>query len=98
MLVTPLGFCLRVTVNEKSLNLEKTTSSVLSVLLLIYVSNPPLGFILNLFKKLHLVHIHTYTTNIFPIHIPYSTFQTVKQKYLTMVLVRKNFKKSILKN
>ena len=37
MRVTPLGFCLRVIVNEKPLNLEKTTSSVLSVLLLIYV-------------------------------------------------------------
>ena len=36
MRVTPLDFCLRVIVNEKSLNLEKTTSSVLSVLLLIY--------------------------------------------------------------
>ena len=34
---TPLGFCLRVIVNEKPRNLEKTTSSVLSVLLLIYV-------------------------------------------------------------
>ena len=36
MRVTPLGFCLRVIVNEKLLNLEKTTSSVLSVLLLVY--------------------------------------------------------------
>ena len=36
MRVTPLGFCLRVIVNEKPLNLVKTTSSVLSVLLLIY--------------------------------------------------------------
>ena len=36
MRVTHLGFCLRVIVNEKPLNLEKTTSSVLSVLLLIY--------------------------------------------------------------
>ena len=36
MHVTPLGFCLRVIVNEKPLILEKTTSSVLSVLLLIY--------------------------------------------------------------
>ena len=36
MRVTPLGFCLRVIVNEKPLNLENTTSSVLSVLLLIY--------------------------------------------------------------
>ena len=34
--VTPLDFCLRVIVNEKPLNLEKTTSSVLSVLLLTY--------------------------------------------------------------
>jgi len=34
--VTPLAFCLKVIVNEKSLNLEKTTSSVLSVLLFIY--------------------------------------------------------------
>ena len=36
MRATPLGFCLRVIVDEKPLNLEKTTSSVLSVLLLIY--------------------------------------------------------------
>ena len=35
----PLGFCLRVIVNEKPLNLENTTSSVLSVLLLIYGGN-----------------------------------------------------------
>ena len=40
MRVTPLGFCLRVKVNEKPLNLKKTTSNVRSVLLLIYaVSN-----------------------------------------------------------
>ncbi len=32
----PLGFCLRVIVNENPLNFEKTTSSVLSVLLFIY--------------------------------------------------------------
>ena len=32
MRVTPLGFCLRVFVNEKPINLEKTTTSVLSVL------------------------------------------------------------------
>ena len=31
-----LGFCLRVIVIEKTLNLERTTSSVLSVILLIY--------------------------------------------------------------
>ena len=36
MRVTPLGFCLKVIMNEKLLNLEKTTASVLSVLLLIY--------------------------------------------------------------
>ena len=36
MHVTPLGFCLGVIVNEKLLNLDKTTSSVLSVVLLIY--------------------------------------------------------------
>ena len=36
MRVTPLGLCLMVIVNSKPLNLEKTTSSVLSVLLLIY--------------------------------------------------------------
>ena len=36
MRVTPLDFCLRIIVNEKPINLEKTTSSVLSVLLLIY--------------------------------------------------------------
>ena len=36
MRVTPLGFWLRVIVNEKPLNLLKTTLSVLSVLLLIY--------------------------------------------------------------
>ena len=34
--ITPLGLCLRVIVNEKPLNFEKSTSSVLSVLLLIY--------------------------------------------------------------
>ena len=34
MRVTLLGLCLRVIVNEKLLNLEKTTSSVLSVLLI----------------------------------------------------------------
>ena len=31
---TPLGFCLRVIVNEFHPNLEKTTSSVLSVILI----------------------------------------------------------------
>ena len=36
MRVTSLGLCLRVIVNEKFLNLEKTTPSVLSGLLLIY--------------------------------------------------------------
>jgi len=36
MRVAPLGLCLRVFLNEKPLNLEKTTSSVLSVLLSIY--------------------------------------------------------------
>ena len=36
--VAPLGFCLRIIVNEKLLNLEKTTSSVLYVLLLIYAN------------------------------------------------------------
>ena len=36
MRVTPLGFCLRVIVNEKLQNLEKMRSTVLSVLLLIY--------------------------------------------------------------
>ena len=36
MRVISLGFCFRVIVNEKPLNLEKTTSSVLSVLLLIF--------------------------------------------------------------
>ena len=35
MRITPLGFRLRVIVNEKLLNIEITTSSVLSVLLLI---------------------------------------------------------------
>ena len=34
---TPLGLCLRVNVNKKTLNLEKTTSSFLSVLLLIHI-------------------------------------------------------------
>ena len=32
--VTPLYFCVRVFVNEKHINLEKTTSSVLSVILI----------------------------------------------------------------
>ena len=36
MHLTPLGFCLRVIVNENPLNLENTTSSVLFVLLLIF--------------------------------------------------------------
>ena len=36
MRVTPLGLCLKVIVHEKTQNLEKTTSGVLSVLLLIY--------------------------------------------------------------
>ena len=36
MRVTPLDLCLRVIVNEKPYNLEKTISSDLSVLLLIY--------------------------------------------------------------
>ena len=34
--MTPLGFCLRVNVNEKPLNLEKMCSSVLIVLFLIF--------------------------------------------------------------
>ena len=34
---TPLGFCCLRVMNEKPLNLEKTTSSVLSVILLIYL-------------------------------------------------------------
>ena len=34
MRVTPLGFCLRVIVNEKPLNLKKTTFSVLFVILI----------------------------------------------------------------
>ena len=36
MRVTPLGFCLRVIVDEIPQNLEKTTSGVLSVLVLFY--------------------------------------------------------------
>ena len=36
MRVTPLGLCLRVIVNEKSLNLEKTTLSFLSLLTFIF--------------------------------------------------------------
>ena len=39
LLVISLGFCLRVVVNEEPLDLEKTTSSVLSVLLLSYGRN-----------------------------------------------------------
>ena len=31
MCLTPLGFCLRVFVNEKLINLEKTTSSIYSI-------------------------------------------------------------------
>ena len=34
MRVTPLGLCLMVIVNEKPLNLEKTTFSVISVMLI----------------------------------------------------------------
>jgi len=37
--LTPLGFCLRVIVNITPLNIEKTTISVLSVLLLIHASD-----------------------------------------------------------
>ena len=36
MCITPLGFCLRFIVNRKTLNFERTTSNVLSVLLLKY--------------------------------------------------------------
>ena len=36
MCIIPLGLCLRGIVNEKPLNLKKTTSGVLSVLKLIY--------------------------------------------------------------
>ena len=36
--VAPLGFCLRVILNEKLLILKKTTSSVLYVLLFIYAN------------------------------------------------------------
>ena len=45
---TPLGFYLRVIVNEQILNLKKTTSSVLSVLLLLYniTNQPDSGFII----------------------------------------------------
>ena len=39
MRITPLGFYLRVVVNEKPLNLVKTTSSVISVLSLLFGSN-----------------------------------------------------------
>ena len=35
-ILTPLVFCIRVIVTEKPLNLEKTTSSILSVLLSTY--------------------------------------------------------------
>ena len=42
MRVTHLGFYLRVFVNEQTQNLKKTTSSVLSVLLLLYnITNQP---------------------------------------------------------
>jgi len=34
LLGTPLGICLKLIVNKKTLNLEKTTSSVLSVILI----------------------------------------------------------------
>jgi len=39
MRVTPLGFCLRFFCEQKLLNLEKTTSNVLSVLILIHAKN-----------------------------------------------------------
>ena len=48
--ITPLDFCLRVIVNEQPLNLKKTTSSVLSVLLLIYAFNIQVNFLLNFIK------------------------------------------------
>ena len=34
MRVTPLGFCLRVNCERKPLNLEKTTSSVISIIVI----------------------------------------------------------------
>ena len=40
---TFLGFCLRVIVNEKPINLEKTTSSILSILVLMYGSTDEKG-------------------------------------------------------
>ena len=46
--VTPLGFCLRVIVNENPQNLEKTTSSVLSVSLLISQSLKLIVYYLNM--------------------------------------------------
>ena len=44
MRVTSLDFCLRDIVNKKTLNLEQATSSVLSVLLLIYEFNADLYY------------------------------------------------------
>ena len=43
LVLTPLGFCFRVIVNEKPLNLEKTRSGVPSVFLLIYGYFPELN-------------------------------------------------------
>ena len=50
---TPFAFCLyfRVIVNEKPLNLEKTTSSVLSLLLLIYVSDNHMKICLEIYES-----------------------------------------------
>ena len=62
MSVTTLGFCLRVIVNEKLLNLKKTTLSALSVLLFIYdntfLKNVTTLAIMHLWIKLNKIPDH----------------------------------------
>ena len=60
MRITPLDFCLRVFVNEKPLNLEKPTSSVLSVLLFIHGYNKNVTSLLSL--KLSLTFVMKLST------------------------------------
>ena len=60
---TPFGFCFRVIENEKPLNLEKTTYSVLSVLLFFYALTPKVKTRLEafLFYLMNQINLTTFT-------------------------------------
>ena len=58
MRVTPLGFFFRIILKEKPQNLEKTTSSVLFVLLLIYALHIIILHFLNITIYLHLLMMY----------------------------------------